>query len=165
MQQIKHMKKLFVTSMLLAIFIVNSFAQSGSPKAAELLKQLQQKPGSFEATVNDKKISGKSILVKLENGKGFAITNDLISGNSQMALALKISKIVPGKYDTEKDENMIIADGINYVIREGEITITEKAGKISGSFTGNLYSIDKRKSKFNVPAGKVRGTFSNLIKP
>jgi hypothetical protein len=159
------MKKVIVISMLLAAFITNGFAQSGSQKGAELLKQLQQKPGSFEATANGKKISGKSLLIKMANGKGFAITNDLISGNGEKTLALKIPKAIPGKYATEKDNNMVTVDGINYMIGEGEISITEKAGKISGTFKGNLYSVNKGKSKFDVPAGKVSGTFSDLAKP
>jgi hypothetical protein len=158
-------KAIHITGLLLIAFAFNTAAQSTSPKTQEILKQLKQKTGFFTATANGKKVTGKAILIKLANNKGFLITNEMIESKGVQTLTLKLPKPAAGKYPLEKNNNMVTLEGITYEMKEGEISVQVTAGKISGTFSGNIYSVNKSKSKFDVPAGKVNGSFTGLAKP
>jgi hypothetical protein len=155
------MKKIIALLLLANCFLISTHAQSGDPKVDELIKQMQKKPGSYEAVINGKTIKGNVIIVKLADNKGYAIMSPPTENRT---IALKIPKAAAGTYTTVKDENLIIGT-TTYAINEGSIVLKETNGKFSGSFTGNLYTVGKKKSKFDVPAGKVTGTFTNLLKP
>ncbi|MCP9753520.1 hypothetical protein [Ferruginibacter sp. HRS2-29] len=158
-------KAIYLAAFFIMALTIRTAAQSSSPKADELLNQLKQKTGSFTVTAsNGRKVSGKAILLKLGNNKGFVITCELIESKVVQILSLKIPKAAAGKYPLEKNDNLVTIDGITYEIREGEITVQLTGGKLSGKFSGNIYSINKRKSKFDVPAGKADGTFTGLTK-
>jgi len=155
---------LIIVFTLLITFFCNSLnAQTGDPKVDAMLKELKKAPGKITFTMNGKKYTEVASFLEDEK-KGLIISSHLTLDNTPNVF---ISLIAPTKKsgiyninDNKKAGVLQIKDKA-YQIR-GSLTLKVSGKKITGTFAGELYEINKNKTKpSEKSSGKITGSFNN----
>ena len=155
------MKKILI--LIALVFAVNANAQTGDPKVDAMLKELQKAPGKITFTMNGKTSNEVASIIE-DPKKGLLISSHLTLDTTPDVF---ISLIAPtkksGTYainDNKKAGVLQIKDKA-YQIR-GSLTLKVSGKKITGTFVGELYEINKNKTKpSEKSSGKITGSFNN----
>lgn len=157
-------KKMKKSILLFAIlFSYFSYAQTGDPKVNEMLKELQKAPGKISFTMNGKTMNEVASFVE-DTKRGLLISSHLTLDTTPDVF---ISLIAPSKktgtyaIDDNKKAGVLQINQKAYQIR-GTIKLKVSGKKITGTFAGELYEINKKKSKVvEQSSGKISGSFMN----
>ena len=155
------MKKILI--LIALVFAVYANAQTGDPKVDKMLKELQKAPGKITFTMNGKTSNEVASIIE-DPKKGLLISSHLTLDTTPDVF---ISLIAPtkksGTYainDNKKAGVLQIKDKA-YQIR-GSLTLKVSGKKITGTFVGELYEINKNKTKpSEKSSGKITGSFNN----
>lgn len=158
---LKKMKKsILVFAILFSYF---SYAQTGDPKVDAMLKELQKAPGKITFMMNGKTMNEVASFVE-DAKKGLLISSHLTLDTTPDVF---ISLIAPSKktgtyaIDDNKKAGVLQINQKAYQIR-GTINLKVSGKKITGTFAGELYEINKNKSKVaEKSSGKISGSFIN----
>jgi len=140
------MKKIII--LIALVFAVYTNAQTGDPKVDKMLKELQKAPGKITFTMNGKTTNEVASIIE-DPKKGLLISSHLTLDTTPDVF---ISLIAPtkksGTYainDNKKAGVLQIKDKA-YQIR-GSLTLKVSGKKITGTFAGELFEINKNKTK------------------
>ena len=155
------MKKILI--LIALVFAATANAQSGDPKVDAMLKELQKAPGKITFTMNGKTSNEVASIIE-DPKKGLLISSHLTLDTTPDVF---ISLIAPtrksGTYainDNKKAGVLQIKDKA-YQIR-GSLTLKVSGKKITGTFAGELFEINKNKTKpSEKSSGKITGSFNN----
>ena len=155
------MKKILI--LIVQVFAITANAQTGDPKVDAMLKELQKAPGKITFTMNGKTSNEVASIIE-DPKKGLLISSHLTLDTTPDVF---ISLIAPtkksGTYainDNKKAGVLQIKDKA-YQIR-GSLTLKVSGKKITGTFEGELYEINKNKTKpSEKSSGKITGSFNN----
>ena len=155
------MKKILI--LIVLVFAITANAQTGDPKVDAMLKELQKAPGKITFTMNGKTSNEVASIIE-DPKKGLLISSHLTLDTTPDVF---ISLIAPtkksGTYainDNKKAGVLQIKDKA-YQIR-GSLTLKVSGKKITGTFVGELYEINKNKTKpSEKSSGKITGSFNN----
>jgi len=155
------MKKIII--LIALVFAVYTNAQTGDPKVDKMLKELQKAPGKITFTMNGKTTNEVASIIE-DPKKGLLISSHLTLDTTPDVF---ISLIAPtkksGTYainDNKKAGVLQIKDKA-YQIR-GSLTLKVSGKKITGTFAGELFEINKNKTKpSEKSSGKITGSFNN----
>ena len=155
------MKKILI--LIVLVFAITANAQTGDPKVDAMLKELQKAPGKITFTMNGKTSNEVASIIE-DPKKGLLISSHLTLDTTPDVF---ISLIAPtkksGTYainDNKKAGVLQIKDKA-YQIR-GSLTLKVSGKKITGTFEGELYEINKNKTKpSEKSSGKITGSFNN----
>ena len=154
---------IIVFTLLVTFFCSSINAQTGDPKVDAMLKELQKAPGKITFTMNGKTSNEVASIIE-DPKKGLLISSHLTLDTSPDVF---ISLIAPtkksGTYainDNKKAGVLQIKDKA-YQIR-GSLTLKVSGKKITGTFAGELFEINKNKTKpSEKSSGKITGSFNN----
>lgn len=157
-------KKMKKSILLFAIlFSYFSYAQTGDPKVDEMLKELQKAPGKISFTMNGKTMNEVASFIE-DAKRGLLISSHLTLDTTPDVF---INLIAPSKktgtyaIDDNKKAGVLQINQKAYQIR-GTINLKVSGKKITGTFAGELYEINKKKSKVvEQSSGKISGRFMN----
>lgn len=154
------MKKFLI--LIALVFAVNANAQTGDPKVDAMLKELQKAPGKITFTMNGKKYTEVASLLE-DKQKGLIISSHLTLDNTPNVF---ISLIAPtkksGTYIIEGNKAGVVQIKEKAYQIKGNIILKVSGKKITGTFEGELYEIDKNKPKpSEKSSGKIIGSFNN----
>lgn len=140
-----------------------SNAQTGDPKVDKMLKELQKAPGKITFTMNGKTSNEVASIIE-DPKKGLLISSHLtLDTTPDVTISLIAPTKKSGTYsinDNKKAGVLQIKDKA-YQIR-GSLTLKISGKKITGTFEGELYEINKNKSKpSEKSSGKITGSFTN----
>ena len=155
------MKKILI--LIVLVFAITANAQTGDPKVDAMLKELQKAPGKITFTMNGKTSNEVASIIE-DPKKGLLISSHLTLDTTPDVF---ISLIAPtkksGTYainDNKKAGVLQIKDKA-YQIR-GSLTLKVSGKKITGTFAGELFEINKNKTKpSEKSSGKITGSFNN----
>ena len=155
------MKKILI--LIVLVFVITANAQTGDPKVDAMLKELQKAPGKITFTMNGKTSNEVASIIE-DPKKGLLISSHLTLDTTPDVF---ISLIAPtkksGTYtinDNKKAGVLQIKDKA-YQIR-GSLTLKVSCKKITGTFAGELFEINKNKTKpSEKSSGKITGSFNN----
>ncbi len=159
------MKKLFLLLALLCSLL--QFAQtSGNAKVDEMIKRLKEQQNtnaSISFTFNKKTYKDKATFIETAK-KSFAIGSSLTADDTpETMINLIVDKKKSGTYTIasgSQNSSVVTINGKYYQFA-GTVNLVVKGKKVSGTFTGVLYEIEKGKSKPDVKSsGKVSGSFT-----
>jgi hypothetical protein len=155
------MKKTLI--LIALVFAVYANAQTGDPKVDKMLKELQKAPGKITFTMNGKTTNEVASIIE-DPKKGLLISSHLtLDTTPDVTISLIAPTKKSGTYsinDNKKAGVLQIKDKA-YQIR-GSLTLKVSGKKISGTFEGELYEINKNKSKpSEKSSGKITGSFNN----
>jgi len=155
------MKKIIILIALL--FAVYANAQTGDPKVDKMLKELQKAPGKITFTMNGKTTNEVASIIE-DPKKGLLISSHLtLDTTPDVTISLIAPTKKSGTYsinDNKKAGVLQIKDKA-YQIR-GSLTLKVLGKKITGTFEGELYEINKNKTKpSEKSSGKITGSFNN----
>lgn len=155
------MKKIIILIALL--FAVYANAQTGDPKVDKMLKELQKAPGKITFTMNGKTTNEVASIIE-DPKKGLLISSHLtLDTTPDVTISLIAPTKKSGTYsinDNKKAGVLQIKDKA-YQIR-GSLTLKVSGKKITGTFEGELYEINKNKTKpSGKSSGKITGSFNN----
>ena len=155
------MKKIIILIALL--FAVYANAQTGDPKVDKMLKELQKAPGKITFTMNGKTSNEVASIIE-DPKKGLLISSHLtLDTTPDVTISLIAPTKKSGTYsinDNKKAGVLQIKDKA-YQIR-GSLTLKVLGKKITGTFEGELYEINKNKTKpSEKSSGKITGSFNN----
>lgn len=154
---------IIVFTLLVTFFCSSINAQTGDPKVDAMLKELQKAPGKITFTMNGKTSNEVASIIE-DPKKGLLISSHLTLDTTPDVF---ISLIAPtkksGTYainDNKKAGVLQIKDKA-YQIR-GSLTLKVSGKKITGTFAGELFEINKNKTKpSEKSSGKITGSFNN----
>ena len=140
-----------------------SNAQTGDPKVDKMLKELQKAPGKITFTMNGKTSNEVASIIE-DPKKGLLISSHLtLDTTPDVTISLIAPTKKSGTYsinDNKKAGVLQIKDKA-YQIR-GSLTLKVSGKKITGTFEGELYEINKNKTKpSGKSSGKITGSFNN----
>jgi hypothetical protein len=155
------MKKILI--LIALVFAVNVNAQTGDPKVDAMLKELQKAPGKITFTMNGKTSNEVASIIE-DPKKGLLISSHLtLDTTPDVTISLIAPTKKSGTYainDNKKAGVLQIKDKA-YQIR-GTLTLNVSGKKITGTFEGELYEINKNKTKPSEnSSGKITGSFNN----
>ena len=152
-----------VIAIISTFFCCSISAQTGDPKVDAMLKDLQKAPGKITFAINGK--SYNEVASILEDPKrGLLISSHLTLDTTPDVF---ISLIAPTKksgtyaINDNKKAGVFQLKDKAYQIR-GSLTLKVSGKKITGSFAGELFEINKNKPKpSEKSSGKITGSFNN----
>lgn len=155
------MKKIII--LIALVFAVYANAQTGDPKVDKMLKELQKAPGKITFTMNGKTTNEVASIIE-DPKKGLLISSHLtLDTTPDVTISLIAPTKKTGTYsinDNKKAGVLQIKDKA-YQIR-GSLTLKVLGKKITGTFEGELYEINKNKTKpSEKSSGKITGSFNN----
>jgi hypothetical protein len=155
------MKKTLI--LIALVFAVYANAQTGDPKVDKMLKELQKAPGKITFTMNGKTSNEVASIIE-DPKKGLLISSLLtLDTTPDVTISLIAPTKKSGTYsinDNKKAGVLQIKDKA-YQIR-GSLTLKVSGKKVTGTFEGELYEINKNKSKpSEKSSGKITGSFNN----
>lgn len=155
------MKKIII--LIALVFAVYANAQTGDPKVDKMLKELQKAPGKITFTMNGKTTNEVASIIE-DPKKGLLISSHLtLDTTPDVTISLIAPTQKSGTYsinDSKKAGVLQIKDKA-YQIR-GSLTLKVSGKKITGTFEGELYEINKNKTKpSGKSSGKITGSFNN----
>jgi hypothetical protein len=155
------MKKTLI--LIALVFAVYANAQTGDPKVDKMLKELQKAPGKITFTMNGKTTNEVASIIE-DPKKGLLISSHLtLDTTPDVTISLIAPTKKSGTYsinDNKKAGVLQIKDKA-YQIR-GSLTLKVLGKKITGTFEGELYEINKNKTKpSEKSSGKITGSFNN----
>jgi hypothetical protein len=155
------MKKIII--LIALVFAVYTNAQTGDPKVDKMLKELQKAPGKITFTMNGKTTNEVASIIE-DPKKGLLISSHLtLDTTPDVTISLIAPTKKTGTYsinDNKKAGVLQIKDKA-YQIR-GSLTLKVSGKKITGTFEGELYEINKNKTKpSEKSSGKITGSFNN----
>jgi hypothetical protein len=155
------MKKIII--LIALVFAVYTNAQTGDPKVDKMLKELQKAPGKITFTMNGKTTNEVASIIE-DPKKGLLISSHLtLDTTPDVTISLIAPTKKSGTYsinDNKKAGVLQIKDKA-YQIR-GSLTLKVLGKKITGTFEGELYEINKNKTKpSEKSSGKITGSFNN----
>ncbi|POS02199.1 hypothetical protein Q361_10594 [Flavobacterium croceum DSM 17960] len=155
------MKKIII--LIALVFAVYANAQTGDPKVDKMLKELQKAPGKITFTMNGKTSNEVASIIE-DPKKGLLISSHLtLDTTPDVTISLIAPTKKTGTYsinDNKKAGVLQIKDKA-YQIR-GSLTLKVSGKKITGTFEGELYEINKNKTKpSGKSSGKITGSFNN----
>jgi hypothetical protein len=155
------MKKIII--LIALVFAVYTNAQTGDPKVDKMLKELQKAPGKITFTMNGKTTNEVASIIE-DPKKGLLISSHLtLDTTPDVTISLIAPTKKSGTYsinDNKKAGVLQIKDKA-YQIR-GSLTLKVSGKKITGTFEGELYEINKNKTKpSEKSSGKITGSFNN----
>ena len=155
------MKKIII--LIALVFAVYANAQTGDPKVDKMLKELQKAPGKITFTMNGKTTNEVASIIE-DPKKGLLISSHLtLDTTPDVTISLIAPTKKSGTYsinDNKKAGVLQIKDKA-YQIR-GSLTLKVSGKKITGTFEGELYEINKNKTKpSGKSSGKITGSFNN----
>lgn len=153
---------LFIVAIL--CFAIAGFAQTENAKMMEMLKQMQNTNGKITLAIEGKTYTEKASFFKSPKGK-FVLSTAMAGSNNTLAIVLPKKESGSYPFSTDKKEQTVLmTQNGAYEVKSGTIKLTNSAGKISGTFTGETQKFEGKNGN-KKPQGKLipfSGSFSGL---
>lgn len=153
---------IIVFTLLITFFCSSINAQTGDPKVDAMLKELKKAPGKITFTINQKKYTEVASFLE-DDKKGLNMSSHLTLDNTpNVTIALNVPTKKSGTYSIEGNKAGVVQIKEKAYQIKGNIILKVSGKKITGTFEGELYEINKNKTKpSEKSSGKITGSFNN----